>query len=122
MDHYQTLGVSMDASFTEIRNAYKKLALKHHPDRNRRDPEAATERMQAIQNAYNTLIDPDARNRYDLGLEQPGPQPSTSFAAPQPFPAEPRVSPFERFTFPPRQKIEQEGEIFPTEKTPFQVK
>ncbi|KDE56208.1 J domain-containing protein [Methanoculleus sp. MH98A] len=64
--HYKVLGVSSDAAPDEIRAAYRSLAKQYHPDINH-DPDAG-ERFIAIQQAYETLIDPDARARYDLAL------------------------------------------------------
>ena len=64
--HYDILGLSADAAPDEIRAAYRRLAKQYHPDINR-DPDAG-ERFIAIQQAYETLIDPDARARYDLAL------------------------------------------------------
>lgn len=64
--YYDILGVSPDAAPDEIRAAYRKLAKQYHPDVNP-DPDAQ-ERFIAIQQAYETLIDPDARARYDLAL------------------------------------------------------
>ncbi len=63
---YDILGVSPDAAPDEIRAAYRRLAKQYHPDVNP-DP-GAGERFIAIQQAYETLIDPDARARYDLAL------------------------------------------------------
>ncbi|NLB00200.1 MAG: J domain-containing protein [Methanomicrobiales archaeon] len=68
--HYDILGVSPDAAPDEIRAAYRKLAKQYHPDMNP-DPDAG-ERFIAIQQAYETLIDPDARARYDLALRGGG--------------------------------------------------
>jgi molecular chaperone DnaJ len=72
MDHYQTLGVSKEASPEEIKRAYRRLARQHHPDANRHDPEAA-ERFKEITRAYEILSDPTKRQRYDLfGDERAG--------------------------------------------------
>lgn len=68
--HYEILGVSPDAAPDEIRTAYRRLAKQYHPDVNH-DPDAG-ERFIAIQQAYETLIDPDARARYDLALRGGG--------------------------------------------------
>ena len=59
-DHYQTLGVSKDASADEIKKAYRSLASKHHPDKG-----GDTAKFQDIQTAYATLSDPDKRQQYD---------------------------------------------------------
>ena len=63
---YETLGVSKDASEKEIQRAYRKLALKHHPDRNEDDPSAAAKFKQASE-AYEILKDPEKRAAYDAG-------------------------------------------------------
>ena len=60
MDYYQTLGVSKNASDDEIKRAYRKLAMKHHPDRGGDQNE-----FTKVQEAYNTLSDPQKRQQYD---------------------------------------------------------
>jgi molecular chaperone DnaJ len=62
-DYYKVLGVSPQAQEDEIRRAYRKLAMKWHPDRNP-DPEAA-ERFKEITDAYQVLCDPIRRASYD---------------------------------------------------------
>jgi len=62
-DFYEILGVSRDASAEEIKKAYRRLALKWHPDRNK-DPEAE-ERFKEINEAYEVLSDPGKRQAYD---------------------------------------------------------
>ena len=63
-DYYQTLGVSRDASDDEIKKAYRKLAMKYHPDRNP-DNKEAEEKFKTIQKAYEILSDREKRSRYD---------------------------------------------------------
>lgn len=63
-DYYDILGIANDASYKQVRDAYRKLALVHHPDRNRNNPEAA-ERMKAINESYAVLSDPQKRREYD---------------------------------------------------------
>jgi curved DNA-binding protein len=63
-DYYRTLGVSRDADEKEIKRAYRKLALKHHPDKNPDDSQAE-ERFKEINEAYEVLGDRDKRAKYD---------------------------------------------------------
>lgn len=64
-DYYEVLDVSKDASEAEIKRAYKKLALKWHPDKNPDQPELAQREFIAVQQAYEVLGDADKRRRYD---------------------------------------------------------
>ncbi len=63
-DYYEILSVDRSAGAAELKSAYRKLALQHHPDRNPNDPEAA-ERFKQASEAYAVLSDPDKRARYD---------------------------------------------------------
>lgn len=63
-DYYEVLGVQKGASEDEIKKAYKKMAIKYHPDRNPGDKEAE-EKFKEAAEAYDVLRDPDKRARYD---------------------------------------------------------
>ena len=63
-DYYKILGVERNASADEIKKAYKKVAIKYHPDRNPGNKEAEEKFKQAAE-AYDVLRDPDRRARYD---------------------------------------------------------
>ena len=63
-DYYEVLGVSRDASEQELKSAYRKLALKYHPDRNPGD-HAAEEKFKEASEAYGVLSDENKRAQYD---------------------------------------------------------
>ncbi|XP_020591896.1 uncharacterized protein LOC110035327 [Phalaenopsis equestris] len=73
--YYSLLGIRRSASLAEIRGAYKKLALKWHPDRWGKESESAAGeakcRFQGIQEAYSVLADSGKRAMYDAGLFDP---------------------------------------------------
>jgi len=64
-DYYKILGVERKATEADIKKAYRKLALKFHPDRNPGN-KAAEEKFKEINEAYQVLSDPSKRSRYDL--------------------------------------------------------
>jgi molecular chaperone DnaJ len=64
-DYYQVLGISRTASDDDIKKAYRKLALKHHPDRNPDNHREAEEQFKVLVEAYQVLADPERRNLYD---------------------------------------------------------
>jgi len=63
-DYYELLGIARDADADDIKRAYRKLALKYHPDRNNGSKEAE-ERFKEVTQAYDVLRDPDKRRVYD---------------------------------------------------------
>ncbi len=74
-DYYEVLGVDRSAGEAELKKAYRKLALKYHPDRNP-DDDAAEDAFKQVSEAYAILSDPEKRSRYDqfghAGVGGPG--------------------------------------------------
>ena len=74
-DYYESLNVPRDASAEKIKAAYRRAALREHPDkqhgRSQTARAAAATRMERLNEAYATLLDPVSRRRYDLGRANP---------------------------------------------------
>jgi DnaJ homolog subfamily A member 2 len=67
---YERLGINTNATESEIKKAYKKLAIKWHPDKNQDNVDAASEKFKEISEAYQILSDPDKRRLYDqMGMD-----------------------------------------------------
>ncbi|EED92081.1 predicted protein, partial [Thalassiosira pseudonana CCMP1335] len=63
--HYDVLQISQDATLTDVKKAYRKLAVQTHPDRNLDNVEEATIRFREVSEAYEILSDEKARKDYD---------------------------------------------------------
>ena len=63
-DYYELLGVGRSASEAEIKNAYRRMAKEHHPDRNPGD-QAAEDKFKEAAEAYDILSTPEKKSRYD---------------------------------------------------------
>lgn len=75
-DYYRILGVSPSANSQEIKSAYRRLALRYHPDTNPNDPKAAA-KFHLLAEAYRTLINPKRRADYDAKYRPSTPRPTT---------------------------------------------
>ena len=88
INHYETLGVSRKSSRVEIRSAYRKLVLIHHPDRSK-DPKSQAV-LAAAMSAYEVLSDPDRKIAYDSTLDFESAREKVRSAPPKPTAAPPR--------------------------------
>ena len=64
-DFYEILGLKKGASEAEIKSAFRKLAVKYHPDKNKGDKKAE-EKFKEINEAYGVLSDPEKKKKYDM--------------------------------------------------------
>ena len=82
-DYYEVLGIQKGASDDEIKKAFRKLAMKYHPDKNPGDKEAE-EKFKEVNEAYSVLSDPDKKDKYDrFGFA--GVDPNAGFGGGNPF-------------------------------------
>ena len=84
-NYYEILGIPESASLDEIKKAYRKLALKYHPDRNRDNEKNAEERFKRISEAYYVLGDAEIRSEYDAYRKGYGPRRGTQFTGTEGF-------------------------------------
>lgn len=71
LTHYDTLGIERDATDQQVRAAFRKLALKFHPDKyNGQERVTAEERFQSITEAFNILSHPSSRDKYDIEISK----------------------------------------------------
>ncbi|PWN34065.1 DnaJ-domain-containing protein [Meira miltonrushii] len=83
MTYYDVLGLPATATQEEIKKAYRKLAIKLHPDKNPNDPEGE-ERFKTLATAYQVLSDPELRHKYnEFGAQTPGLVPEDGFVDPE---------------------------------------
>ncbi|MDP4679373.1 MAG: DnaJ domain-containing protein [Cyclobacteriaceae bacterium] len=68
LNHYQILEIPENASLDEIKSAFKKLAIKYHPDKHMGDP-VMEERFKVLNSAYQTLSNPYSKHKYDMSLK-----------------------------------------------------
>jgi hypothetical protein len=84
--HYERLGVAPGASLQELRQAFRVLSKRYHPDTTSLPTAEAEEAFRELRRAYSVLSDPEARAAYDLRLRQPAP-PAVVVPAPRRPPA-----------------------------------
>ena len=81
-DYYSLLDVSRNATMDEIKMAYRKKAMQHHPDRNKDNPTESEKQFKLIKEAYETLSDPQSRSFYDrTGRKSNSPQEEQHFSS-----------------------------------------
>ena len=71
-NYYEVLGISKDASQEDVRRAYKRCALRYHPDKKQDDSDAAM--FKKVSEAYQILGDPERRSTYDELMKEPSPE------------------------------------------------
>jgi len=74
-DYYKVIGIKRDATSAEIKSAFRKLALKLHPDRikDKKESEIAEKKLSELNQAYDILYDPEKRRKYDDGIDPDNP-------------------------------------------------
>jgi curved DNA-binding protein CbpA len=87
-NHYELLQIAQDASPQELRQAFRRLSKRYHPDTTELPAGQAEEAFRQLQLAYLTLSDPERRRVYDHSLIKPAPAPvrPVRLAVPQPAP------------------------------------
>jgi curved DNA-binding protein CbpA len=115
--HYDVLEVSRESSNLEIKKAYRRLALLHHPDRNNGSPES-TEKFQQVGEAFQCLSDPGRRRDYDASLREAehqlpsangtpfSPRNAAAATGGSPFASQSTSSPFQHSHFAPKDPFE----------------
>jgi DnaJ-class molecular chaperone len=83
--HYQTLGVPFGATQQEIKSAFHKLAMRHHPDVTHMDKEKAEEIFKVVSMAYWVLKDPTRRRQYDRTLSNQARNVRVTYSGPPPW-------------------------------------